>query len=106
MVTNINVIRSGGVIIAATNMIMTNECLRYLANVLEVTIPILPRKNAITGNWNTTPITIVSETNVEIYESSVMLLTTRSETLYVPRKRNDIGNRTKYDIMTPRMNNT
>ena len=38
---------------------------------------------------------IVSPTNVETYESSVMLLTMRDETEYVPKNLNEIGNRTK-----------
>ena len=39
------------------------------------------RKKAITGSWNTRPMVSVSVVNVETYESIVMLLTTRSETL-------------------------
>ena len=81
IVTNINVIKSGGVIIAATNIMTMNECLRYWASISEVTMPSLPRKKAMMGNWNTTPMTSVSDTNVDIYESSVMLLTTFADTL-------------------------
>ena len=81
MVTSINVIKSGGVIIAATSMMTTKECLRYWASIADVMTPILPRKKAITGNWNTTPMTSVSDTKVEIYESRVILLTTLADTL-------------------------
>ncbi len=75
------VIKSGGVMMAATIIITMNECLRYSDNMAEVTTPIFPRKNAITGNWNTTAITSVSDTKVDTYESSVMLLTTFADTL-------------------------
>ena len=64
MVTRIKVIRSGAVMIAATNIMTINECLRYLASISDEITPNLPRKKAITGNWNTTPKTSVNETKV------------------------------------------
>lgn len=81
MVTKISVIKSGGVMMAATNIMTKKECFRYFDNNSDDTKPNLPRKKAITGSWNTSPMTNVSETNVEIYESSVMLLTTFADTL-------------------------
>ena len=66
---------------AATNIMTRKECFRYFDNKSDDTKPNFPRKNAMTGNWNTTPMTSVSETNVEIYESSVILLTTFADTL-------------------------
>ncbi len=81
MVTSISVIKSGGVMIAATSIMMIKECFLYLDNRSDVTKPNLPRKNAITGNWNTNPITNVSDVKVLMYESSVILLTTFAETL-------------------------
>lgn len=81
MVTRISVIKSGGVMIAATNIMMRKECLRYWESISEVITPILPRKKAIMGSWNTTPMTSVNDTKVEIYESSVILLITLADTL-------------------------
>ena len=81
MVTRIRVIKSGGVMMAATSMMTMSACFRYLESIHEETTPNFPRKKATTGNWKTTPITSVNETNVEIYESSVMLLTTFADTL-------------------------
>ena len=66
MVTSISVIKSGGVMMAATSIIARKECLRYWESMSEVTTPILPRKKAMTGSWNTTPMINVNDTKVEM----------------------------------------
>ena len=65
-VTRIKVSTSGGVIIAATSIIISNACLRYFDIWEELRILILARINAITGNWNTIPNRSVIDTKVEI----------------------------------------
>ena len=64
-VTNTNVIRSGGVITAATIIMVRNACLRYADSMLPVIILILASTNAMMGSWNTTPISSVSVVNVD-----------------------------------------
>ena len=41
MVTRMSVIRSGGVMMAATSIMMRNECLRYFESISDVMIPSL-----------------------------------------------------------------
>ena len=50
MVTRMRVIKSGGVMMAATSMIMRNECLRYLESISDVMIPSLDKAKAMTGS--------------------------------------------------------
>ena len=64
MVTKTNVIKSGGVMIAATNMMTRKAYLRYCFNIEAVTTSNLPKKNAMTGNWNTNPMTNVKVVKV------------------------------------------
>lgn len=59
MVTKMRVIKSGGVMIAATSMIIKKAYLRYCAIIAAVTTLSLPKKKAITGNWKTNPMTKV-----------------------------------------------
>ena len=59
MVTKTKVIKSGGVMIAATTMMTRKAYLRYCFNIEAVTISSLPKKNAMTGSWNTNPMTKV-----------------------------------------------
>ena len=63
--TKINVIISGGVMTAAMSIMKMMACLRYFDIWEALRIPILESINAITGNWNTTPNSSVSDTNVE-----------------------------------------
>lgn len=86
---------------AATSIITINAYFLYCFNISDVTTPIFPRKNAITGNWKTNPIIKVSVVKVLIYDVSVILLSTIDETLYVPKNLNDIGKSMKYDISKP-----
>ena len=74
MVTKTRVIKSGGVITAATSIIMRNECFRYLDSMSEVMIPSFANTKAMTGSWNTTPMSNVRVVKVEMYESRVMVL--------------------------------
>lgn len=64
MVTKINVIRSGGVMTAANTMMTRKAYLRYCASIVAFTTSSFPKKKAITGNWNTNPITKVNVVNV------------------------------------------
>ena len=64
MVTKTKVIKSGGVIMAATTMMTSKAYLRYCANMLALTTFSLPKKKAMTGNWNTKPITKVKVVKV------------------------------------------
>ena len=50
MVTRMSVIRSGGVMMAATSMIMRNECLRYLESISDVMIPSFDNAKAMSGS--------------------------------------------------------
>ena len=50
MVTRIRVIKSGGVITAATSIMMRNECFRYFNSISEDTNPSFVNAKAITGN--------------------------------------------------------
>ena len=50
IVTNIRVIKSGGVIIAATAIIVKNACFLYFANMLYDTNPIFVKTDIITGS--------------------------------------------------------
>ena len=50
MVTKIRVIKSGGVITAATSIMMRNECFRYFDSISEDTNPSFVNAKAITGN--------------------------------------------------------
>ena len=50
MVTKMRVIKSGGVITAATSIMMRNECLRYFDSISEDTNPSFVNAKAITGN--------------------------------------------------------
>lgn len=50
MVTNINVIKSGGVMTAAMTMITRKAYLRYCPNNPELTTSNFPRKKAMTGS--------------------------------------------------------
>ena len=50
MVTRMRVIKSGGVMMAATSMIMRNECLRYLESISDVMIPSFDKAKAMTGS--------------------------------------------------------
>ena len=51
---------------AATNIIIIKECLRYCLKILDVSNPIFPRKKDTMGSWKTTPINNVSVVNVEM----------------------------------------
>ena len=92
IVTKTRVIKSGGVIIAATSIMTIKACFLYFAKSREEMNSNLAKKNIITGNWNTIPIMNVRVVNVSMYESNVIVLRIFSETLYVPKKRNEIGN--------------
>ena len=81
MVTKTSVIKSGGVMMAATTMMTSKAYLRYRANILAVTTFNLPKKKAMTGNWNTKPMTKVNVVKVLMYDFRVMLLSTMPETL-------------------------
>ena len=50
MVPRMRVIKSGGVMMAATSMIMRNECLRYFESISDVMIPSLDKAKAMTGS--------------------------------------------------------
>ena len=50
MVTRMSVIRSGGVMMAATSIMMRNECLRYFESISDVMIPSLDKAKAMTGS--------------------------------------------------------
>ena len=50
IVTKMRVIRSGGEMIAATSIMMRNECLRYLESISEVMMPSLDKAKAMTGS--------------------------------------------------------
>ena len=50
MVTRMRVIKSGGVMMAATSMIMRNECLRYLESISDVMIPSFDNAKAMSGS--------------------------------------------------------
>ena len=50
IVTKMRVIRSGGVMMAATSMIMRNECLRYLESISDVMIPSFDDAKAMSGS--------------------------------------------------------
>ena len=50
IVTNIRVIKSGGVIIAAISMMMIKACFLYFANSCEDMNPNFAKKNIMTGN--------------------------------------------------------
>ena len=50
METNTRVIKSGGVIIAPTNIIIINACFQYFDSTSEDTTPIFANAKAITGN--------------------------------------------------------
>lgn len=50
MVTKMRVIKSGGVITAATSIMMRNECFRYFDSISEETNPSFVNAKAITGN--------------------------------------------------------
>lgn len=63
IVTSISVIKSGGVMIAATNIIRIKACLRYLANKAESTNPSFVKAKTMTGSWKTTPMSNVSVVN-------------------------------------------
>ncbi len=79
---------------AATSMIIIKECLRYLDSISDEMNPSFAKAKAITGSWKTTPINSVSVVNVDMYESSVIVLCILSATLYVPKNLNEIGNST------------
>ena len=64
MVTKTNVIKSGGVMMAATTMMTSKAYLRYCFNIEAYTTSSLPKKNAMTGNWNTNPMTKVKVVKV------------------------------------------
>ena len=57
---------SGGVIIAEIAVIIKSAYFRYLERIRKSTIPILANMKIITGSWNTTPMTKVSEVKVEM----------------------------------------
>ena len=50
IVTKMRVIKSGGVMMAATSMIMRNECLRYLESISDVMIPSFDNAKAMSGS--------------------------------------------------------
>ena len=50
MVTRMRVIKSGDVMMAATSMIMRNECLRYLESIFDVMIPSFDIAKAMSGS--------------------------------------------------------
>ena len=89
--TNINVNKSGGVIVAAITIKTMTACFLYVIRKLEEINSNLAKMNATTGNWNTSPITNVKVEKVEIYDASVMVFFTEVSTWYVPRKRKDTG---------------
>lgn len=62
--TNTSVITSGGVIIAATSIIIKKACLRYFAKTGYEMNPIFAILHMMTGSWKTIPITNVSVANV------------------------------------------
>lgn len=66
IVTNMSVKMSGGVIMAATIIIIMNAYDRYFFNVPTSINPIFPSTKAMTGSWNTIPIKNVKVVNVEI----------------------------------------
>ena len=50
MVTRMRVIKSGGVMIAATSIMMRNECLRYFESISDVMMPSFDKAKAMTGS--------------------------------------------------------
>ena len=50
IVTKMRVIKSGGVIMAATSIMMRNECFRYLESISDVMMPSFDNANAMTGS--------------------------------------------------------
>ena len=50
MVTRMRVIKSGGVMMAATSIMMRNECLRYLESISDVMMPSFDNAKAMTGS--------------------------------------------------------
>ena len=50
IVTKMSVIRSGGVMMAATSIMMRNECLRYFESISDVMMPSFDKAKAITGS--------------------------------------------------------
>ena len=86
---------SGGVIIAEIAVIINKAYLRYFESIIKSIIPIFAKIQINTGSWNTIPIINVRDVNVEIYELSEIKFSIDSDTLYVPKNRNEIGNITK-----------
>ena len=66
MVTKIRVIKSGGVMMAATSMMIRKECLRYFERMSEEMNPSFANAKAMTGSWKTTPIKSVRVVKVEM----------------------------------------
>ena len=50
IVTKMSVIRSGGVMMAATSIMMRNECLRYFESISDVMMPSFDKAKAMTGS--------------------------------------------------------
>ena len=50
IVTKMRVIKSGGVMMAATSIMMRNECLRYLESISDVMMPSFDKAKAMTGS--------------------------------------------------------
>ena len=50
MVTRMRGIRSGGVMMAATSIMMRNECLRYFESISDVMMPSFDKAKAMTGS--------------------------------------------------------
>ena len=57
---------SGGVMMAATIIIIRNACLRYRESISADTISILAAIRAIMGSWNTMPISKDKVVKVDI----------------------------------------
>ena len=50
MVTKMRVIRSGGVMMAATSIMTRNECFRYFESISDVMMPSFDNAKAMTGS--------------------------------------------------------
>ena len=61
--------RSGGVMMAATNIMMRNECLRYCESIL-----FMFRKNVTCGTWTRSNTQVSEVSNPSVYEHSLVQL--------------------------------
>jgi hypothetical protein len=90
-----------GVTIATTVNIKTMAYFLYFLKKALFTIPMRESKRISTGIWNTIPIPKTSITSTSMYEASVTISSTRSETEYVTKNLNATGNTNRYPIITP-----